>query len=178
MMMLGLLTWIAYPAVTAGIKKLTGEEWTEKIPRGPSAVPSAAVKALQGDSSAFNQLIANSVILAPALRAGGEILTNRDWFTGQPVREPGSPAGEQAAQVLEKGAQDLVFPYQLLSRGTAEGAHPPGRMLRDQLLGLRDPIERQIRGKKKEERLQARQARRREKRPRGLIERTYQGAVE
>lgn len=191
MLALGLLSFGVYPAINYGISQLTGSDDIKKIPRGPAAVPTALAGSAglkfnqpliptwdQGDSAPFNQLIANSMILAPLPKASIEQITNTDLYTHQPIAEPGQPAGEQIADRADKLGQDFVSPYQLLSRGSDESAHSPGRIALDQLLGLQDPTDRQLHGKQIGQKIERRRTRKREQRPRGPLERMYQGVTE
>jgi hypothetical protein len=173
LMALGMLSGVLYPAMSAGLQKLVGEDTVSKIPRGPAAMPTALYKSLfEGESGEFNRLIANNAIISPVLSAGIDALRNTDW-AGRPVREPGASAGQQAVQQVENAAQHLVSPYQLGSRMAAEGAHGVGRTMFGQAVGMRDPTEKALAGAQKGKKIQAASARRRTRRPRGVLEQIF-----
>jgi hypothetical protein len=114
--------------------------------------------------------------LAGAVASGGH-----DPFTGRPITEPGSPAGEQVVQAADYAASQLVQPYQLLGkRGEDEGGRSTVRLLAVQLLGAKDTSESTQRGRMIGKKIERKRAIKRENHPRGPLERVlhYGGTSE
>jgi hypothetical protein len=176
LMALGLLTWVVYPALDAGIQKLTGDPNAKKLRRGPASIPAAVQELYEGDR-AWPQVVASVITLAPPVKlAGAAAGGGRDPFTGQSITEPEAPLGAQAAQVADWTLGQAVQPYQLLGRKpSSEGGRSIPETLRDQVLGLKDTSEAALHGKAKAKKFQKRAAQRRANKPRGPLERLYGG---
>jgi hypothetical protein len=173
MLALGLLTWVVYPALSQALKKVTGEEGAEKLKRGPSARLNDLQELYEGKKS-WGQLVAGAITEAPATRVAGAVLGGgRDPFTGQPITEPGSTAGEQVVQATDYAAGQLVAPYQLLGkRPEEEGGRSLGRRVFGQIVGEKDTSDAAERGRRIGSRIDAKRARKRRIHPRGFLERT------
>jgi hypothetical protein len=179
LMMLGLLTWVAYPLVQTGLQKAMGDEDVKKIPRGPSAVPSALVELYEGDRR-WEQIAAQIAMLPGPMQGVLTVLGGgNDPFTGQPITEPRSPAGRQVAQGADWALGKVAQPWQLINkRPESEGGNSPVRTILNQVLGLQDTSEAALRGQRIRKKVETKRARKREVRPRGVIERLYGGTDE
>jgi hypothetical protein len=143
MMALGLLTWVAYPALDAGLQKLFGDESAKKLRRGPAAFPSAVSELYDGERQ-WPELV-SSVITVPAFTklAGAVASGGHDPFTGRPITEPGSSAPQQLVQAGDYAASQLVQPYQLLGkRGRMKVVDRPGASLPTSFWAPRTPATR------------------------------------
>ena len=174
MMALGLLTWVVYPALDHALQYVTGDPEARKARRGPSARPSKLSQLYEGDIG-WPQAIADSITLSPVTKLTGQLLTGHDWFTGQPITEPGSDAGEQVVQAADWAAGQAVAPFQMGRGPTAEeGGRSLGRRLEAQVLGEENTSPAAERGKMIGARMGQKRAQKRRIHPRGPLERLYQ----
>lgn len=181
MMALGLLTWVVYPALDAGLQRLTGDDSATKLRRGPASFPSAVSELYEGNRQ-WPELV-SSVITVPAFTklATSALTGGHDPFTGHPITEPGSPGGEQAVQAADYALGQLVQPYGLLSqRPEDEGGRSTGRLLADQLIGAKNTSPASQRGRLIGKKIERKRAIKREVHPRGPLERVlhYGGTSE
>jgi hypothetical protein len=176
MMALGLLTWVAYPVVEAGIQHLTGDEDAKKIPRGPAAFPSAIQELYEGDRT-WEQVVSSAMTIPSATKLAATIAAGgHDIFTGQPITEPESPAGEQVVQAAGYVAGQMLAPWKLLNkRPEDEGGNSPVREILNQVAGLKDTSDAAQKSSRIRKKIETKRAKKREQHPRGIIERLYGG---
>ena len=138
------LLYLVGPAINAGIQKLTGDKKLEMGPKGSTTLPVGLYDAWRGKP--INQVIQNSLTLAPVVKGIYEGFTNADWFTKRAIVEPADQEhhrfGRVAAQVAEKGAQELVAPYGVTAEASSKGGWKGAAGgLAKQSLGLRKPYQ-------------------------------------
>jgi hypothetical protein len=138
-----MLIGIVWPIINRGIQKMTGDKNLELGPKGSTTIPVGLYDAWFGKP--IDQVIQQSITLAPAVKGIYEGLTNTDWFTKRHIVEPADQErhrfGRVAAQIGEKAAQETLSPYATASeaagkhglRGAVEGLAKQG-------LGLRKPF--------------------------------------
>jgi hypothetical protein len=174
MVALGVLSFVIYPYISEGLQKLTGDPNVKKLARGPASIPTGLYELWQGDRS-LGQFISSVMTFAPGTKEIGEFMSNLDWFTGRHIVEPDDLKngrwGRVAAQIVNHAAETMVSPYQVLDQYVKDkDAKGPIRVAIDQLVGMKEPTERQLRGKAAAQAIQAKEAAKRAAKPRGLIE--------
>jgi hypothetical protein len=100
-----------------------------------------------------------------------QTLSNRD-FAGRRIIEPGSSVGKKLGQYAEYTAGNLLSPYGTFGPTVQPGSTKGSLLheLRDQLLDIRVPTERQRAGQRYGQWINEREAAKRAAHPRGLIE--------
>lgn len=174
MVALGVLSFVIYPYISAGLQKLLGEPEAKKLARGPAAIPTAIQELWSGDRT-LNAFISGVMTMAPGTKEVGEQMSTYDWFTGRHIVEPDDVKnhrwGRVAAQIVNHAAETMVSPYNVLDQYIKDkDAKSAVREMIDQITGIKEPTERQIRGKKAAQAIQAKEAAKRAAKPRGLIE--------
>jgi hypothetical protein len=174
MVVLGVLSMVIYPYISAGLQKLLGEPEAKKLARGPATIPTALYELWTGDRT-LNAFISGVMTMAPGTKEIGEWMSTYDWFTGRHIVEPDDVKnhrwGRVAAQLVNHAAETMVSPYNLLDQYIKDkDAKSAVREIIDQIAGIKEPTERQVRGKAAAQAIQAKEAAKRAVKPRGLIE--------
>ena len=166
---LAFMGYVAYPVVNAIYQKITGDPNARMLARGAMSVPHGLAE-VSRDRESFSQFLQSNITMAPATKEILQQFFGKDFFTG---REMGG-----AVPRIEHAAKSLLSPY-----GTAnqlatgdEDARSAGRTVLDTIVGGENTSEKAEHGKQYGAELRAKEERRHEKKPQGLIEQGYYGA--
>jgi hypothetical protein len=169
---LAFLGFFAAPWINKAIQMATGNPKASGGARGPWAIPSNLRDMYNGDAGIF-QGLSRFITISPLLKTAGETMTNRDWFTGKPIVEPGDQRqgryGAMAGQTAEHLGENLVSPYNAATTAARQGKALP-KSLVEQSFGISDPSATQEAKKQAAIERQNTDAASRHKHPKGLIE--------
>lgn len=147
MMAMGVLAYAVYPLLDKMARLATNNEDASENRRGPLAIPSHIVRALQGKEDVMSAM-RSTATMTPLTSTILETVANKD-FRGKPIVEPGdvSGAGSQSHAVAagralvqegEHAVRGLVSPYSTFANADKKGVNPIGA-IRDQALDIKNP---------------------------------------
>jgi hypothetical protein len=173
---LGFLMYMVYPAIDYAIQKITGDSSAKKLRRGAASVPSWVQEMYNGDMQ-FPQFLSNVITMAPATKEMLQQGSSYDFFTGKQI----SPS-DGMRSVVERGehaANALVNPYAVVNQFADErpGARDAVRAVFDMAIGAKNTSDRTLQGREYGKKLRERESKKRQKQPKGLIEKGYNALV-
>lgn len=159
MLVLGIMMGFGYPMMDHIAQGVTGNENARLHRGGEATMVDAGVQYAKGEKD-WASAMASMLTPAPGVKAGAEILSNRQLYNGRPIIEPESSTAGKIAQGAEYGSQ-FFMPGEAAIRGLSDGGSLQELgALAGVSLPRRDPAIGRAKGKK----FNRREARSREKR--------------
>lgn len=164
------LGFIVKPILDGLVQSITGTKEAETRPRGPLGPLTSAYEVAEGKKD-MGQALSNIFTFSPGIKAITQLLSNRD-FAGREIVQTGAPLYMKPVHLGEYAAGNLISPYgtfgPTVQPGTAKGSALHEFL--SQIFDVKVPTPRQVKGAKYGETMRKKEAKAREKKPRGLIE--------
>lgn len=163
---------VVYPLLSAGYSKITGNPHSEFEQRGVTRLATVPARIARGEKD-ITELTRRMFTPAVPLDTVFRQLNNQD-FAGRKIIDPASSAGKQVGQEAEFLAGQAVSPLKPLSQGAEQGgAGFAAQRFIESNFGLKTPSPAATKREQQLDKILHRDAKTREKHPRGLIERGF-----